>query len=184
MDPEGTHLELCPNLDALDNRHTRLRQLVASIAREAGISGVQEPRGILPGSDDRPDILLYFAGPDNADLAIDVGVACPLAASIAGRASTRRLAAAVARERIKRDHYAPQCLPIRTAFSPAIVESFGALGPGFAGLLTHLADRILIPPPAVNWAAPTPLIRWRQLISVAVQRETAAFFFARERRRR
>jgi hypothetical protein len=129
---------------ALTARHNHVLQVLASIAREAGMDVTVEPRpehGAGRRSDDdtdriRPDLKLrgYYGV-----TLIDVSIVHPSAASYMVRAATTPLAAATIRERQKRAKYDQLARDSGAQFVPFVFESFGSFGRGVRQTLAIIA---------------------------------------------
>ena len=86
----------------------------------------------------RPDLM--FEGL-NLNLLSDVAVTTPSNASVGSRAAKVPLAAARVIEKFKRNKYRALAERERILFTPFVVETYGAVGPGAMEVLSALADR-------------------------------------------
>lgn len=127
------HLLRCATGGAPSSVHNALRDCVADLAREAGFVTTVEPVGLLPLRPHdtigrRPD-LLCIDPVVGSHLLLDVTVVDPLQRSTLSAAAVKGGAAAAAKVRDKRRHYADH--HAGDVVLPLAVEVFGAWDLGF-----------------------------------------------------
>ena len=141
MDALGDHALCCPSLGTYA-RHNRVRDEVAFLCRDVGLSAAVEVP--LPGSRDRPADVLVRGLEDGAAVAaavaVDVAVSHPLQPS-GNLAEVRPGVHARAAEQRKREHRGAACRAAGWELVPFVVETFGVWGPAAREFTQRLVER-------------------------------------------
>ena len=155
---------------AANARHNRIVSVLAQVVASAGGLFIPEPRGFVDTDGWRPDGVMALAGPE---VATDVSVVHPGAASYRVAASKRRCAAADGRAKVKHGLYDTPARAQGMTFVPFVVESYGALHREAAAMVKCVA-RAALEEAACDGGAPAVTVRGiRQRVAVALQRGNA-----------
>lgn len=109
-------------------RHNKLRDIVFSACRAAGMLPELEKTGILPGTRERPADVFVSRWPGGGPAALDIAVVSPLKAEyLHGAANASGYAAtAYADRKANIEQTERRCREKGVKFVPLVVESFGA----------------------------------------------------------
>ena len=155
---------------AANARHNRIVSVLAQFVASAGGLFIPEPRGFVDTDGRRPDGVMALAGPE---VATDVSVVHPGAASYRVAASKRRCAAADGRAKVKHGLYDTPARAQGMTFVPFVVESYRALHREAAAMVKCVAKAAL-EEAACDGGAPAVTVRGiRQRVAVALQRGNA-----------
>ena len=159
------HFKVCRMFYAPTKTHNAVEAEVARACRSVAAYQSQ-PRHLIPGSDARPDGMVYSAeiSKGKASTAFDVAVVQPRPGAVG-------LAAAVTHEKVKRNTYRA-LEPLGINFEPLVMEQSGGLGPSFRSFVRKISSQIQNNGDLAGqtWANSSTVAYFRQRIVVAQQR--------------
>ncbi len=149
---EPEHLLTCYRSSEMQTemRHDGIKRIIRQQCKEIGLSVVDEPSNLLPGSQLRPDLLV--AGGDNKEI-VDVSVTLPTAKSYVDIAAEAQLAAAHKRAADKAKKFEEMARHCRAKMVPFVVEVYGAMTNDttqFIGRVANAAAKVYTAPDAVD----------------------------------
>jgi hypothetical protein len=122
-------------------RHNAVLQALCSLAGQAGMTAIKEPRGEFPETEKRPDATLTGITVANVrPLLVDVSVTHPAGDTALLRGAARTaLHAATDREKEKHGKYDDLAADEGVDFVPVVFESFGAPGAEVKKVVARMA---------------------------------------------
>lgn len=144
VDSHGTHLLSCKMGGSVVRRHDKLRNVVFTACKRAGLAPELEATGLLPGRLARPADVLVRRWPAGgpAVRALDLAVVSPLQRTYVRAAAASATAAATAYSDLKAERHDTEatCAGQGLTFEPLVVETYGAWSSQAQKTLTTIAS--------------------------------------------
>ena len=176
IDIYGDHIAQCTASPGVAARHNAIRDVLASLFRQAGFSVRAEIR-LFADTNERPADLFIDKWLQGRPLAIDVSVVSPLCPSyLDGSSGTAGYAASkMVESKIRK--YADRLKSQESLFAPFVMETFGGFHPSCADIVDRLAKALSERVDDLSVSAAR--VRIYQRISLASQQSLANSFLAR-----
>jgi hypothetical protein len=167
--------------DTVMTHFAQMLRTAGNVTRITGLSDVVQDRCLSTGKRLVPDAITLNWESDGRDTCFDLAITHPAAPSYVERAATNPLHAADAREKQKNNKYLSACSKEGMAFTPLVIESYGAIGTSAAATIKRavsfmqakLPDDFLSKLGVNTWTASSFHVHFLQRISISLQRSNA-----------